>query len=274
MQDWDALEADKNIIMNKHFTKGRNGHRIDKVLIHHNAGNLSTEGCYEIWQNRQSSAHYQVESDGTIGQLVWDSDTAWHASDFDANQTSIGIEHANNGYNPWTISDATLDNGAHLVAAICKKYNLGEPTWGRNVFPHQHFAATSCPGEIAGSQHDEYMRRAKAYYDQMMMGYAEPMPSPKEPISEDIDVLAREVLAGKYGNGEARRTILGDKYAEVQARVNEMINGSTQNTKSVDELAQEVIAGDWGDGQERANKLSAAGYSYSAVQARVNELLS
>lgn len=44
-------------------------------------------------------------------------------------------------------------------------------------------------------------------------------------------------------------------------------------TKSVDTLAREVIQGKWGNGTDRKNKLTAAGYNYSAVQKRVNELL-
>ena len=43
--------------------------------------------------------------------------------------------------------------------------------------------------------------------------------------------------------------------------------------KTVDELASEVIRGLWGNGAERKRRLTAAGYDYSAVQARVNELL-
>lgn len=43
--------------------------------------------------------------------------------------------------------------------------------------------------------------------------------------------------------------------------------------KTVDELAREVIAGKWGNGTDRKNRLTAAGYDYSAVQKRVNELL-
>lgn len=43
--------------------------------------------------------------------------------------------------------------------------------------------------------------------------------------------------------------------------------------KSVDVIAREVIAGKWGAGDERKKKLTAAGYSYSAVQAKVNELM-
>lgn len=43
--------------------------------------------------------------------------------------------------------------------------------------------------------------------------------------------------------------------------------------KTVDELAKEVLDGKWGTGDERKKKLTAAGYDYDAVQARVNELL-
>lgn len=44
-------------------------------------------------------------------------------------------------------------------------------------------------------------------------------------------------------------------------------------TKSVTELAQEVIAGKWENGTARKDALTAAGYDYSAIQAKVNELL-
>ncbi|EKK0949072.1 hypothetical protein PKB68_000174 [Enterococcus faecalis] len=43
--------------------------------------------------------------------------------------------------------------------------------------------------------------------------------------------------------------------------------------KTVTELAKEVIAGKWGNGQDRKNRLNAAGYDYTAVQDKVNELL-
>lgn len=43
--------------------------------------------------------------------------------------------------------------------------------------------------------------------------------------------------------------------------------------KSVSQLAQEVIAGKWGNGAERKQKLTAAGYNYSAVQKEVNSIL-
>ena len=48
---------------------------------------------------------------------------------------------------------------------------------------------------------------------------------------------------------------------------------TTVKKKTVDELAKEVIAGKWAAGDERKQKLTAAGYDYSKVQARVNELM-
>lgn len=44
-------------------------------------------------------------------------------------------------------------------------------------------------------------------------------------------------------------------------------------TKSVEEVARECIKGDWGNGNARRDKLTAAGYDYRTVQAKVNELL-
>lgn len=183
MKDWEAVEADVNKILSVHYTKGRGGRSVNKIVVHYNAGNLTVEGCYSVWQTRAASAHYQVESSGRVGQLVWDRDTAWHAGDWDANTTSIGIEHAN--LSDGTITEACLDNGAHLVAALCKSYGLGRPGWLKNVFPHKYFSATSCPGQIYGSQKDAYIQRAQHWYD-VMTTKAEPDPEPETPLPEAL----------------------------------------------------------------------------------------
>lgn len=51
------------------------------------------------------------------------------------------------------------------------------------------------------------------------------------------------------------------------------VQTAAEPKKTVDELAREVINGKWGNGTDRKNRLTAAGYDYSAVQKRVNELL-
>ena len=42
--------------------------------------------------------------------------------------------------------------------------------------------------------------------------------------SADIDVLARAVIRGDYGNGAERKRRLGSLYGAVQARVNEILS--------------------------------------------------
>lgn len=189
--DWGNLVADETRILTRHYTAGRGGHAIDKVIVHHNDGDLSVEGAYDVWQTREASAHYQVTSDGTVGQLVWDRDTAWHAGSWSANQTSIGIEHADCSRSPYRISDACLDSGAHLVAAVCRRYGLGRPEWGVNLFGHSDFAPTECPASLAvgGSQHDEYVARAQAWYDAMCAG-AGTLKGDEKPTIEKVDEMA------------------------------------------------------------------------------------
>lgn len=88
---------------------------------------------------------------------------------------------------------------------------------------------------------------------------------------KSVSEVAKEVLAGAWGNGDDRKKKLiaaGYDYSAVQSEVNRLCN-----KKSVDTIAREVIAGKWGNGDTRKKKLQAAGYNYSEVQKRVNQLL-
>ena len=96
-----------------------------------------------------------------------------------------------------------------------------------------------------------------------------------QPQLKPVDTVAREVIAGQWGNGEdrkARLTQAGYDYNVVQARINEILSPQPQ-LKSIDEIANEVIAGKWGNNPERKRRLESAGYDYNAVQKRVNQLM-
>ena len=91
--------------------------------------------------------------------------------------------------------------------------------------------------------------------------------------TKSIEQLAREVIDGKHGNGDARKKSLGSNYSAVQKRVNEILggtNGGTKRSKSISELASEVILGKHGNGAQRRKSL---GSRYAAVQAEVNRRL-
>ena len=50
------------------------------------------------------------------------------------------------------------------------------------------------------------------------------------------------------------------------------VSSTSTPKKSVTEVAKEVLSGKWGNGADRKKRLTEAGYNYSEVQAKVNEL--
>lgn len=95
-----------------------------------------------------------------------------------------------------------------------------------------------------------------------------------DPAKKTITEVAREVLAGIWGDGDERKNALihaGYDYGAVQAEVNRLL--SEAPARPVKEIAWEVISGKWGYGDDRRNRLIAAGYDYDEVQRMVNRLL-
>lgn len=75
-------------------------------------------------------------------------------------------------------------------------------------------------------------------------------------------ILARKVIDGLYGNGNARKMALGNRYNEVQNCVNILLKESDS------QLATRVIRGEFGNGNQRREIL---GNRYYNVQALVNK---
>lgn len=98
-----------------------------------------------------------------------------------------------------------------------------------------------------------------------------------KPVKKSVNTLAKEVLAGKWGNGTDRKNRLtkaGYDYNKVQAAVNKLVKASQMSEdKIINAVAHEVIAGKWGNGQERVDRLKAEGYNSDKIQKRVNELI-
>ena len=195
--DWKNVEPDVYRLINKHYTPGRGGQQIKYIVRHHNAGILTIDGCWQVWQDRPASAHYQVENSGRIGQLVNDSDTAWHAANQLRNQQSIGIEHANCGgaNQDWPISDTVIKQGARLAAALCRYYNLGRPEYGKNIRDHKETGQTSCPYHLAagGKYHQAWMDEAQRFYDELTHGGGQ-KPAAANPVKKE----SKPVLTPKY----------------------------------------------------------------------------
>lgn len=55
----------------------------------------------------------------------------------------------------------------------------------------------------------------------------------ESPEEFDLEAMANKVIRGEFGNGADRKELLGDAYAEIQKRVNEILLGGGK-AKSVD----------------------------------------
>ncbi len=95
-------------------------------------------------------------------------------------------------------------------------------------------------------------------------------------IVEKVSGTTITVIEGNYSNSVKRRTIkVNAKYIRGYGvpKYDGYAPEEVAPTKSIKEVAQEVIDGKWGNGSDRKTKLINAGYNYSEVQAKVNELL-
>lgn len=264
------------------YTQGRRGYNICKITPHHMAGKLSARRCGELFQNpsRGASSNYGIGYNGEIACYVDEENRAWTSSNRANDCQAITIEVANsaNG-DPWPISEAAWNSLVNLCVDICRRYGFRlnyDGTPNGSLTRHDMFANTNCPGPTLGGRFDELEATVNAILD----GGETPTPAPAPSGNKSNEELADEVIAGKWGNGDERKrrlTEAGYNYSAVQSIVNQKLSGGSStpkpSLKSNETIADEVINGAWGNGQDRKNRLTAAGYNYSEIQAIVNRKL-
>lgn len=96
--------------------------------------------------------------------------------------------------------------------------------------------------------------------------YAEVNPPSFDNVSNGnaINDFARDVLKGKYGNGDARKETI---YKTVQNEVNTILNKGTLKNNYITVIARDVLKGKYGNGNVRKENL------YKAVQNEVNRIV-
>lgn len=48
MKNWEKCEADVDLILDKHFSSGRSGRKVEFIGIHYEAGNLTIEQLFRV----------------------------------------------------------------------------------------------------------------------------------------------------------------------------------------------------------------------------------
>ena len=139
------------VSITKHKSTGRGSKKIDKIFVHHMAGNLTVQQCGSVFHSAQASAHYGVNGKN-VGCYVNEEDTAWHCGNFSYNQRSIGIELANDrgASGNWHVSDKTIETAITLIADICKRNGIEKLNYtgdlSGNLCMHCWICSTACPG--------------------------------------------------------------------------------------------------------------------------------
>lgn len=250
------------------------------VTFHHNAGRLTHDGVLQVWKTRPASAHFDVDGKGNVAQYVKVNEYAWAAGNLKGNQESIHIEHANSSLSPdWAVADVTWQSGARLAGWLHWKVIGSRPTKDTLLF-HSHWSSTACAGPYMKKIYARILKASQVAYDEFKKASTKKPTTPSSSGSstpkKSVDEVAKDVIAGKYGEGSERtRKLLADGYNAtlVQERVNEILNPELGGKKSIKNIAAEVMKGKWGNNPQRANRLRAAGYNPLAVQREVNLLV-
>jgi N-acetyl-anhydromuramyl-L-alanine amidase AmpD len=241
--------------------------KTNRIILHHAAATNCTVEDVDRWHKGNGwtciGYHFFVNKKGEVYRGRKENTVGAHA--YGSNTDSIGI-CAEGNFEKETMPEAQKKAIQELVAYLKDKYGISK------VQKHRDVNATACPGK--NYPFDEIVN----YTEEKKPIETKPEAPKSTTDKKSVDEIAKEVIAGKWGNGNERYeklTKAGYDYNEVQTKVNEILLGKPikPKGKSVDELAREVIKGLWGNGNERYEKLTKAGYNYSEVQKRVNQLM-
>ncbi len=128
-------------------SSSRNGAQIDMIVLHCSTA-ATAEGTLQWFLNRNSrvSAHYVVDKNGDIYQMVRDDLSAWHAKA--ANARSIGIEHVGTAQD--RLTDAQSKASAQLVRWLAEHYGIAAANVVGHKFAPGNEGTTDCPNHLFG----------------------------------------------------------------------------------------------------------------------------
>ncbi len=267
---------------------GQRTHSIDRITPHCVVGQLSAEsicGCFTS-PSRQASCNYGIGMDGKVSLCVEEKNRSWCSSSNANDQRAVTIECASDKTEPYAMNSRVYDSLIKLCTDICRRNGKKKLLWfgDRNktlnytpksdemvLTVHRWFANKSCPGDWLYARLGDLAAKVTA----ALGSSSEPKPASqlyrvrKTWADSKSQKGAFSVLANAKKCADSNK---GYSVFDEDGRKVYPADSSTAK-KSVDTIAREVIRGDWGNGDERKKKLTAAGYDYSTVQKRVNELL-
>ena len=177
-------------------------HKEAMLVLDWESGDLTNVAWAKAWLDR-------VYSKTGVKPVIYMSASVMHGADWSSVvKADYGLWVANYGSNDGTAQESVFD-----------RYPL--KYW--DFYALWQYTSKGRLNGYSGNLDLNYFSGDGTAWDK----YAGGSPSsskPSNPVeTKSTDDLAREVIAGKYGNGEDRKNALGSRYDEVQARVNEIL---------------------------------------------------
>lgn len=177
-------------------------HKEAMLVLDWESGDLTNVAWAKAWLDR-------VYSKTGVKPVIYMSASVMHSADWSSVvKADYGLWVANYGSNNGTAQESVFD-----------RYPL--KYW--SFYALWQYTSVGRLNGYSGNLDLNYFSGDDNAWDK----YAGGSPSsskPSNPVeTKSTDDLAREVIAGKYGNGEDRKNALGSRYDEVQARVNEIL---------------------------------------------------
>lgn len=154
----DSFEILQENISQNCFKKHDGQRQIDFLILHHLQAN-SIAQTVEALEFHQVSAHFLIDKNGKIVQLVDENDVAFHAgvscwNGFDGlNINSIGIEFINSDPFSNNFSYPQMQAGVDLASYLINKYNIQS----RYVLGHSDIAYNSATGLLDRKQDPSHL---------------------------------------------------------------------------------------------------------------------
>ena len=137
------------------YRGSRNGATIDRIILHYTAGpTVQSTISWFLNNPRQVSAHYVIDKNGDIYQMVPDAERANHCRG--ANSSSIGIEHVAEKSEHLTGQQEAAS--VALIKWLLATYDLLPSAITGHRFAPNYIGSTDCPDALFGSATEAALR--------------------------------------------------------------------------------------------------------------------
>jgi heme-binding NEAT domain protein len=234
-------------VIDNGFGGSRGGRPINGVVIHHVAG---TNGLNYVANANVRNSHptYHISNSGAVTGIVNPNRRPYSTGGTpDPSAVTFEIDNSSAG-GDWPVSDAALSALIDVIVYHAsqspragKGFALNQKSVVQSQFFiawHSQYKATACPGAYVTSKLDYIVNECNKRASGKPVSTSKPKPKPKpstpskpkptkKPVKKSVAVIAKEVIAGKWGNGSVRKEKIqeaGYDFAAVQKAVNKILS--------------------------------------------------